>query len=43
MKFNLEGVKVDGQLGYDIARDVSQSKANVTIGELLKENPYYRK
>ena len=43
VKFNLEGLKVDGKVGYDIMQDVSQSKANVTIGELLKENAFYRR
>ena len=43
VKFNMEGIKVDGKVGYDIAQDVAQSKANVTIGELLKENSFYRK
>jgi hypothetical protein len=39
----LESVKIDGHKGYDISKDVAQAKANVTFGELLKENPYYKK
>ena len=38
-----EGVKVDEKMGYDILKDVSDTKANVTIGELLRENAAYRK
>ena len=38
-----EGVKIDGRQGYDIFKDVSETRANVTIGELLKENSFYRK
>ena len=37
-----QDIRIDGNFGYDILKDVSQSKANVTIGELLKESAFYR-
>ena len=38
-----EGVRIDGNQGYDVLRDVSAAKANVTIGELLRDNSLYRR
>src|SRR5450759_4971751 len=37
------GVKIEGNQGYDILKNVSQLKADVTIGELVKDNALYRR
>jgi hypothetical protein len=37
-------ISIDGKIkGYDIKKDVTSVQANVTIGELLHNNPHYRK
>jgi hypothetical protein len=40
-----KGVKIDGNIEsrYNIMEDVAKTRANVTIGELLKESALFRK
>lgn len=42
-KVSFDFAKTTAGLNYDILEDVANKPANVTIGNLLRDNPAYRK